>query len=91
MFLHLQHVLRQPFCLWSPFYISRITVPLASGVCPPSGEVGPGAFAGFPVGGADACLLVDGAGSCPSNGQGCVKWCVLMQLLAQYGFRQPVY
>ena len=50
---------------------------LASGVCPLVGEVAPGAYTGFLVGGTDACPLVDGAGSCPSNGRGCVKWCVL--------------
>ena len=78
MFLHLQHVLCQLFCvcsLLSTYF--RITVPLASGVCPLVGEVAPGAYAGFLVGRTDACPLVDGAGSCSSNGRGCVKWCVL--------------
>ena len=37
------------------------------------GEAGPGACAGFLVGGTGDCLLVGGAQSCPSGGQGHVK------------------
>ena len=63
----------------------RVVVPLASGFCPLVGEVCPGAYAGFlvggtgaypPVGGTGAYPLVGGAGSCPSGGQCCVKGCV---------------
>ena len=39
------------------------------------GEFGPGACAGFLVGGTGACVLVGGAESFPSDGQGHVKWC----------------
>ena len=49
---------------------------LASGVCPLVGEASPEACAGFLVGGISSCLLVGGAGSCPSPGQGPVKGCV---------------
>ena len=41
----------------------RIIVPLASGVCPLVGEVGPGPSAGFLVGWAGACPLLGGAGA----------------------------
>ena len=40
-------------------------------------EVGPGAYAGYLVGGTGACPPVSGAGPCPSDGQGCDKECVL--------------
>ena len=62
--------------------VCRIIVPLASGVCPLVGEVGPGACAGFLLGETGACPLVGGAGSCPSDGQGHVhvKGCVLRWL-----------
>ena len=40
------------------------------------GEVGPGACAGFLVGGTCACTLAGGAESCPSHGQGHIKGCV---------------
>ena len=58
----------------------RIIVPLASGVCLRVDEFGPGACAGFLVGGTGACPLVGGAGFCPSGGQGHVKGCVLRWL-----------
>ena len=35
------------------------------------------ACVGFLVEGTSACVLVGGAGSCLSGGQGCVHWCVL--------------
>ena len=42
-------------------------------VCHLVGEVGPRAYAGFLVGGTDACPLMGGAGTCPSGEQGRVK------------------
>ena len=30
----------------------------------------------LPDGGTGACALAGGAGSCPSDGQGCICWCV---------------
>ena len=54
-----------------------VIVFLASGVCPLVGEVGPGAYVGFLVGGIGACALVGGAGSCPSSRQDYVTGCVL--------------
>ena len=67
-----------------------ILVPIAFGVCPLMVEVGQGTYAGLLVGGTDVCPLVGGAGSCPSDVQGCVKQCVLRWLCVQYDFRQPV-
>ena len=32
---------------------------------------------GFLVEGTEAYVLVGGAGSCLSGGQGCIRWCVL--------------
>ena len=40
--------------------------------------------------GTGACSLVGGTGSCPSDGQDCVKACVYRQLWAQEVFKQPV-
>ena len=37
--------------------------------------------------GTDACPLMDGAGSCPFGGQGCVKGYVQSRLWAQGDFR----
>ena len=55
----------------------RVVVPLASVVCPLVNEVGPGACAGFLVGGTGACTLVGEVESFPSEGRGHVRWCVL--------------
>ena len=41
------------------------------------GEVGSVGCVGFLMEGTGACVLVGGAGSCPSGGQGHVQWCVL--------------
>ena len=41
------------------------------------GEVGSVGCVGFLVEGTGACVLVGGAASCLSGGQGCVWWCVL--------------
>ena len=41
------------------------------------GEVGSMACVDFLVEGIGACVLVGGAESCLSGGQGCVQWCVL--------------
>ena len=41
------------------------------------GEVGSMACVGFVVEGTGGCVLVGGAGSCVSGGQGHVRWCVL--------------
>ena len=54
------------------------------------GEVGPGACVGFLVGETGTCTLVGGAGSCPSGGQGCVKWCVYRWLWGQDDSGQPI-
>ena len=78
------------FPYWFSVWMIWIVVLLASGVCPLVGEVGPGACAGFLVGGTGACLLVGGAGSCPSGGQGRVKGCVYRRLWGQDDLRQPV-
>ena len=40
------------------------------------GEVGSVAHVGFLVEGTGTCVLVGGAGSCLSGGQGHVHWCV---------------
>ena len=40
-------------------------------------KVGSVGFVGFLVEGTGACVLVGGAGSCLSAGQGCVWWCFL--------------
>ena len=61
----------------------RIIAPLAASVCSLVGEAGPGACAGFLVGGTGVCPLVDGAGPCPSGGQGYIKGCVQRWLWAQ--------
>ena len=44
---------------------------------PPVLEVGPVACIGLLVGETGVCVLVTGAGSCPSDIQGHVRWCVL--------------
>ena len=41
------------------------------------GEVGLVGCVSFLVEGTGACVLMGGAGSCPSDGQRCVWWCVL--------------
>ena len=46
---------------------------IRSGICPLVGEAGLEVCVSFLVGGADACSLVGGAGSWPSDGQGQVK------------------
>ena len=44
---------------------------------PPLGKVGSVACVGFLVGGTGACVLVGGAASFLSGGQGHVQWCIL--------------
>ena len=61
-------------CLRSPF------CSLSSSCCwclPLVGEFGPIFCVGFLVGGPGACALVDCARSCPSDGQGHVRWYIL--------------
>ena len=41
------------------------------------GMVGSVGCVGFLVEGTGACVLVGGAGSYLSGGQGCIQWCVL--------------
>ena len=78
------------FCVFS-FHSAgcRLIVLLDSGVFPTVGEVDPVVCAGFLVGGAGACPLVDGAESCPSGGKGpCQVMC--LELWAQDDFRHPI-
>ena len=53
-------------------------------------KVGSVCCVGFLVEGTSACVLVDEAGSCLSDGQVHVWWCVLGFLLPYYDFRQPL-
>ena len=54
------------------------------------GKVGSGACVGFLVEGPGACVLLGGAGSYLSGGQGRVQCCVLGCLWPYYDFRQPL-
>ena len=60
-------------CVWSPFHMMQVLVPLASGVYPLVCRVGSGACADFLVGEAGAFPLVSGVGSFPSPVQDHVK------------------
>ena len=53
-------------------------------------EFGPVAWVGFLVGGTHACILVGWSESCPSDGQGCIRWYVLGCLWDYCDFGQPV-
>ena len=81
------------FCL-TLFVVSIFRLPDHNTSCfwclPPVGKVGQGACADFLVGGT---FLTTGewTWSCPFGGQDCVKGCVYRQLLAEKGFRQPVW
>ena len=61
------------------FHFSGCTVIvlLASTVHPQENEAVKEAYTGFMVGGTGSQLLVGGAGSCPSGGQGCVLWAAM--------------
>ena len=74
-------------CFQSPF--CRLQSHSSSYFCClcPVGEVGPMTCVGFLVEGTGASVLVGGAGSCPSDGQGHVHWSVLWCLWAEYDFR----
>ena len=62
--------------------VCGVVVPVASDVCPFLGEVGPGACTRLLMGGIGACLLVGGAVSCLSGGQGLSR-SVLRELWSQ--------
>ena len=64
-------------CLGSPFRRLQVCSSRCFCCLPPQGEVGSVACVGFLVQGSGACVLVGGAGSCSSGGQGCIQWCVL--------------
>ena len=66
------------YCIYGLLPVGcTVVVPLLSVDCPLLSEVGPGACAGFLAGGPGACTLLGGVESFPSDGQGCVRWCVL--------------
>ena len=67
-------------CLGSRFLGLQVHSSCYFWCLPPVGEVGSVACVGFLVAGIGACVLVYGAGSCPSSGQGCVQWCVFQCL-----------
>ena len=64
-------------CLVSPFHRLQVRSSSYFWCLPPVGKVGSVACVGFLVEGTGACVLVGGAGSCLSGGQGHVWWCVL--------------
>ena len=64
-------------CLGSPFHRLQVCSSRCFWCLPPVGEVGSVACVGFLVEGTCACVLVGGAGSCLSGGQGHVQWCAL--------------
>ena len=53
-------------------------------------KVGSMGYAGFLVEGTGACVVMDEAAPCLSDGQDCVQWCVLGCLWPYYDFRQPL-
>ena len=81
LFLHLLHISLSSYfnllCLGSPFCRLQVRSSHCFLCLPPVGEVGSVTFVGFFVEGTGACVLVDGAASCLSGGQGHVQWCVL--------------
>ena len=64
-------------CLGSPFRSLKVRSSHYFWCLPPVGEVRSVACVGFLVEGTGACVLAGGAVSCPSVGQGHVRWCVL--------------
>ena len=79
MFLCLLIFLNLLFCglLYTGF---RFIVPVVSGVGPQGLRVGSVCCVGFLVEGTGAYVVVDEAGACLSDGQDCVRWCVLVCL-----------
>ena len=75
-------ILSNLLCLWSPFCRLWGCFPSCFWCLPPVGEVSPVAWVGFLMGGTGTCTLVGGAVSCPSDRQGCIRWCVLECLWA---------
>ena len=57
--------------LGSPFHRLQVRSSHCFWCLPPVGELGSVASVGFLVERTGACVLVDGAGSCLSGGQGC--------------------
>ena len=70
-------ILSDLLCLRSPFCRLQGHSSSCFWCLPPVGEVGSVACVDFLVGETGACILVGGAGSFPSDGQGCIRWCVL--------------
>ena len=64
-------------CLGSPFHRLQVCSSRCLWCLPPVGKVGSMACVGFLIEGTGACVLVGGAGSCLSGGQGHVQLCVL--------------
>ena len=71
-------------CLWSPFHRPQGHSSSSFWRLLRGENVGPRACVGFLASGIGAFPLTGGAGPCPSDGQDCVKGCVLMWPWAQY-------
>ena len=86
-------------CLGSLFHRLQVRTSRCFWCLPPMGNVGSGACVGFLVEGSGACVLVGGAGSCPSGGQGWILsfWWAGPRLVVCFGmsvnsvyFRRPL-
>ena len=65
------------YCIWgSPFRRLHVRSSCCFWCLPPVGKVSSVGCVGFLVEGTGVCVLMDGAGSCLSDGQGCIR-CVL--------------